>query len=165
MTSTPSTLGVPKPGAPIEIVPLHPGPPAPALPEWYPAWARALGELYFSGTTCLFVLHGNVHDLIRCPSADGSDGYCNLLEFLSAQVFGSWDVVVQYDLARGLRAAAGSDAKRLQAMVQYLSSRMGDPAAWPRDPDSVLLALDRLLERTLLEEDAARRKSLGIVLD
>src|SRR5262249_39115409 len=33
------------------------------------------------------------------------------------------------------------------------------------DPDSVLLALDKLLERNLLEEDAARRKSLGIVLD
>ncbi len=38
-----------------------------ALPDWYPAWARELAELYFSGTTCLFVLHGNVHDLIRCP--------------------------------------------------------------------------------------------------
>src|SRR5579872_1890333 len=67
---------------------------AAALPEWYPAWARALGELYFSGTTCLFVLHGNVHDLIRCPSADGGDVYCNLSEFLSSQVFGSWDVVI-----------------------------------------------------------------------
>lgn len=150
---------------PAENAPLRPGPPAPALPDWYPAWARSLGELYFSGTTCLFILHGNVHDLIRCPAADGGDVYCNLSEFLASQIFGSWDVVVQYDLARGLRAAAGSDPKRLQGMVQYLSSRLGDSTAWPRDPDGVLLALDRLLERTLLEEDAAKRKSLGIVLD
>ena len=141
------------------------GSPPAALPDWYPGWARALGELYFSGTTCLFVLHGNVHDLIHCPAPDGGENYCNLSEFLATQVFGSWDVVVQYDLARGLRAAAGSDAQRLQGMVQYLSSRLGDSTAWPRDPDSVLLALDRLLERALLEEDAARRKSLGIVLD
>jgi AAA+ superfamily predicted ATPase len=153
------------PAPPAEHVPLHPGPPAPALPEWYPGWARALGELYFSGTTSFFVLHGNVHDFIRCPKDDGTGIYCNLSEFLSTQVFGSWDVVVQYDLARGLRATAGSDSQRLQAMVQYLSSRLGDPAGWPRDPDSVLLSLDRLLERTLLEEEPARRKSLGIVLD
>jgi AAA+ superfamily predicted ATPase len=138
---------------------------AKALPEWYPAWARMLGELYFSGTTCLFIVHGNVHDLIRCPLSDGSDTYCNLSEFLASQVFGSWDVIAQYDLARGLRAAAGGDSQRLQGMVQYLSGRLGDPSAWPRDPDGVLLALDRLLERTLLEDDPARRKSLGIILD
>lgn len=126
--------------------------------------------MYFSGTTCLFVVYGNVHDLIRCPSpiplgADGVDSYCNLSEFLAAQVFGSWDVVVQYDLARGLRASAGGDGQRLQGMMQYLSSRLGDPTTWVRDPDTVLLALERLVERTLLEDDPSRRKSLGIVFD
>lgn len=145
--------------------PVSAGPTAKTLPEWYPAWARSLGELYFSGTTCLFVVHGNVHDLIRCPATDGTDIYCNLSEFLASQVFGSWDVIAQYDLARGLRAAAAGDANRLQGMVQFLSSRLGDPSAWPRDPDSVLLALDKLLERALLEDDPARRKSLGIILD
>ena len=39
-------------------------PPAP-LPPWFPGWARDLADLYFSGTTCLFILHGNVHDLLR----------------------------------------------------------------------------------------------------
>jgi AAA+ superfamily predicted ATPase len=135
------------------------------LPDWFPAWARSLAELYFSGTTCLFVVHGNVHDLIRCRSQDGTETYCNLPEFLSAQVFGSWDVVVQYDLARGLRASAGGDRLRLQGMVQYLTARLGEPLSWPRDPDNVLLALDRMVERTLLEEDPAQRKSVGIIFD
>ena len=70
--------------------------------NWTQVWARELADLYFSGTTCLFVLHGNVHDLIRCPAGDG-DTYCNLPEFLAAQVFGSWDVVLHHDLAQGLR--------------------------------------------------------------
>lgn len=140
--------------------------PAPALPDWFPPWARRLAELYFSGTTCLFIVHGNVHDLIRCPAKNGDgDDYCSLPEFLATQVFGSWDVVVQYDLARGLRPAVGSDAKRLQPMVQYLASRLGEPATWPRDAESVLLTLDKLVERNLLEDDAAHRKSLGIILD
>ena len=89
----------------------------PEFPDWYPPWARQLAELYFSGTTCLFVVHGNVHDLIRRPTSEGHT-YCSLPEFLATQVFGSWDVVVQYDLARGLRPTAGDDPQRLQGMVQ-----------------------------------------------
>jgi len=134
------------------------------LPEWFPAWARRLAEQYFSGTTCLFVIHGNVHDLIRCPTENG-ETYCNLPEFLATQIFGSWDVVVQYDLARGLRPAAGADSARQQVMAQYLAGRLGDPGNWPRDADTVLLTLDKLVERNLLEDDTGRRKSIGIVLD
>ncbi len=72
------------------------------LPDWYPGWARELADLYFSGTTCLFVLHGNVHDLIPCAE-DSRPAYGNLPEFLATQLFGSWDLVLHYDLARGLR--------------------------------------------------------------
>jgi AAA+ superfamily predicted ATPase len=134
------------------------------LPPWWPAWARELADLYFSGTTCLFVLHGNVHDLIRCPDGD-QDDYCNLPEFLAAQVFGSWDVVLHHDLARGLRPLAGRDDRRLQAMAQYLAGRLGEPGSWPRDPESLLLLLDRLIERNLLEGEPSRRKSIGLVFD
>ena len=56
----------------------------PVLPESYPAWARELAELYSSGTTCVFVVHGNVHDLIRLPTA-GDAAYGNLAEFLATQ--------------------------------------------------------------------------------
>jgi len=134
------------------------------LPDWFPPWAKQLADLYYSGTTCLFVLHGNTHDLLRCPDGDG-DRYCNVAEFLAGQLFGSWDVVLHYNLARGLRPLAGSDSARLQNMMQFLSSRVsGEPATWPRDPDSVLLLLDKLIERNLIE-DEPRRKSIGIILD
>ncbi len=136
----------------------------PELPAWYPTWAAELADLYFSGTTCLFVLHGNVHDLVACRDGEQTT-YCNLPEFLATQLFGSWDVVVTYDLARGLRPLAGANPKRLQAMVSHLTARLGDPASWPRDPENLLAALDRFIERGLLEEDPARRKSVGIVFD
>jgi AAA+ superfamily predicted ATPase len=153
------------PPADTSHLPEKPAPPGgvPELPTWYPPWAHDLAELYFSGTTCLFVLHGNVHDLVRCPG-DAGDIYCGLPEFLATQLFGSWDVVLHYDMARGLRPLAGADPKRLQAMVQYLASRGGEPSAWPRDPENLLLALDRLIEGGLLEEDPSRRKKIAILL-
>ena len=129
----------------------------PTLPEWFPEWAKELADLYFSGTTCLFLLHGNVHDLVRV-SATASDGWCNLPEFLATQLFGNWDVVLHYDLGRGLRPLAGSDPARLQAMVQRLSARLGEPGTWPRDPDQALALLDRYLERTLVDENEAKKR-------
>src|SRR5438045_1709123 len=92
-----------------------PGP----LPDWYPSWAVQLANLYFSGTTCVFVLHGNVRDLMRMPDGETSC-YCGLVDFLVSQIFGRWDLVVGYDLSRGLRAMAGDDAERLRTMSQYL---------------------------------------------
>src|SRR5262245_49772971 len=125
--------------------------PAPALPEWYPAWSKELAELYFSGTINTFVLYGNVHDLVRCRD-DGKTTFVNLSDFLATQVFGSWDVTLSYDLGRGLRPVAGDDAKRLQSMVQYVSGVIGAPNTWQRDPDKVLDLLEPLLQRNLLED-------------
>lgn len=137
------------------------------LPAWHPAWARELADLYFSGTTCVFLLHGNVHDLIRSSdvTTGNNDTYATLTEFLASQVFGSWDIVLQYDLGRGLRSAAGPNPQRLQSMMQHLSARLGDAGTWPRDPDNVLLLLDRFLERSLLETDPTQRKSIGLIFD
>src|SRR5262245_55113416 len=136
-----------------------PGP----LPDWYPAWAAELANLYFSGTTCVFVLHGNVHDLVRV-SDDGANRYCALNDFLVSQVFGRWDLVLGYDLSRGLRALAADDAERLRAMSQSLVGRWGEPATWPRDPDKALLGLDVFVERNLLEEPA-NRKGVALIFD
>ncbi len=135
------------------------------LPSWWPAWARELAELYFSGTVCTFVVHGNVHDLVACPAADGTLNYMSLGDFLATQLFGSWDVVLGYDLGRGLRPLAGPDAKRLQAMAQHLTGAIGLPASWPRDPDKVLDLLEQLIQRSLLDESPQGRKSLGVVFE
>lgn len=140
-----------------------PAQPAGPLPDSYPVWARELADLYFSGTTCVFVLHGNVHDLVRLPSEDGTC-YCELTEFLATQVFGRWDLVLNYDLSHGLRALAGPDPERLRAMSQWLVARWGEPASWTRDPDKALLGLDAFVERNLMEEPAGR-KSIAIVFD
>ena len=38
---------------------------------WLPRWAREFSDQFFAGTTCVFLLHGNVHDLTR-QERDGS---------------------------------------------------------------------------------------------
>ena len=135
-----------------------------SLPDWFPAWARELADLYFSGSTCVFILHGNVNDLIRHEDSDGEAGYCTLVDFLGENLFGSWDMVLRHDLSNGLRALAGSDADRHQEMMRYLTTLMGPHQKWSRSPDDILLTLDQLLERNLLNE-SEKRKSYGLVFE
>jgi AAA+ superfamily predicted ATPase len=124
-----------------------------------------MADLYFSGTTCLFILHGNVHDLIRSAPPKGEEAYANLGEFLATQVFGSWDIVLRYDLGKGLGLQAGSDRARLQTMVQQIAPRLGEPGSWPRDPETVLVLLDRFIERSLLDGEERPRQRIAIVFD
>jgi AAA+ superfamily predicted ATPase len=134
------------------------------LPAWYPAWAKELADAYFSGTTSVFLLHGNVHDLIETRDATGKEVYCNISEFLATQLFGKWDVVVSHDLSRGLRPQAGANADRLRTMMQYLSSRWGDPTGWPAEPEAILGLIEETLDRNLIAKEADR-KSIAFLFE
>jgi AAA+ superfamily predicted ATPase len=133
------------------------------LPQWFPAWASQLADLYFSGTTAAFVLYGNTYDLFRI-GGDDSSRYGVLAEFLAEQLFGRWSLVLHYDLGRGLRAFAGRDEKRLKDMVTLVNKRLGDISALQKDPATAFAVLDRLVRNNIMavEDD---RLSVAVVLE
>jgi AAA+ superfamily predicted ATPase len=133
------------------------------LPAWFPGWASRLSELYFSGTTSLFILHGATHDLVRMGQ-DETLRYGVLSEFLAEQLFGRWDLVLHYDLARGLRAFAGRDGARLKEMVPLANQKVADISNMKRDPGSVLPVLDRFVNNNLMA-DEDDRLSAAIIID
>ena len=132
------------------------------LPDWFPEWAGELAELYFSGTTNVFLLHGNTFDFVK-TTAKGSN-YGSISDFLSEQLFGRWDLVLHYDLARGLRCVAGSSSERLRDMVTLANRRVGDLSRIPKDPSKTLMVLDRFLQKNVMAKPADRL-SVGIVID
>lgn len=129
------------------------------FPAHFPPWATKLAELYFSGTTSMFVVHGNTFDMVRA----GPDRWIGLADFLSEQLFGRWDLVIHYDLARGLRCSAGSNAKRLQDMVQTAGKWLGDLRALPRDPTKGLAALDLLIQKNVMSEPDQRLRAAFLI--
>lgn len=137
-----------------------------SVPDWYPGWAREMANLYFAANTCLFVVHGNVNDLIHCRVQKDNqtlDRFCGLTDFLSEQVFGTWDVVTSYDMGRGIQAQAGPDPQRLREMMKVLAKNIGSPATWSRTPDDVLTAIQRMVQRNLMEQDAGDRKRMAFL--
>jgi AAA+ superfamily predicted ATPase len=132
-------------------------------PKWYMPWASQLAELYFSGTTAAFVLHGNTYDFVRI--GDGSDArYGVLSEFLAEQLFGRWSLVLHYDLGRGLRVLAGRDEQRLKDMVALANRKVGDLSALPKDPAAAFALLDRFVRNNLMAAEADRL-SLALIMD
>jgi len=133
------------------------------LPSWFPAWASQLADLYFSGTTAAFVLHGNTYDLFRIGADEGSR-YGVLAEFLSEQLFGRWSLVLHYDLGRGLRAFAGRDEQRLKEMVTLTNKKLGDLSALPKDPAATFALVDRFVRNNIMAAEDDRR-SLALMMD
>jgi AAA+ superfamily predicted ATPase len=157
----------------------------PDLPRWFPAWASQLADLYFSGTTAAFVLHGNTYDLFRIGADDNSPAstalgrpdpstssglgivegrYGVLSEFLAEQLFGRWSLVLHYDLGRGLRAFAGRDEQRLKDMVTLANKKLGDLSALTKEPAATFALLDRFVRNNIMaaEDD---RLSLALIMD
>ena len=126
-----------------------------ALPAWFPPWAGKIAELYFSGTTSMFVLGGNTFDYVQVAEGTARR-YGTLAEFFAEQLFGRWDLVLHYDLARGLRCVAGRDEERLKEMVALANRRLGDLATLPRDPGATLAALDRFVVKNAMADDKDR---------
>ena len=149
------------PGAPLSAPAAREVGPA-GLPAWFPAWASRLAELYRSGTTSTFLLGGNTFDYVRV--ADDPPRWGTLAEFLAEQLFGRFDLVLHYDLARGLRCLAGRSEERLRERVALAARRLGDLAALPRDPAAALAALDRLVLRnaTAAEDE---RVDVAVIVD
>ena len=131
-----------------------------SLPEHWPLWAKKFAELYFSATTAMYVLHGNVADLY--PLRNSRFG--TLSEFLSEEMFGQWSLVLGFDLARGIRAVGASDAKRQLEMTGLLARTLGEPKMLPRDPTVVLALLDRMVAEQLVA-DKKDQLSIAIVID
>lgn len=131
------------------------------VPEWFPGWAAELSELYYSGSTSLFVLYGNVHDL--CPLTTDGSTYGGVSDFLAEQVFGRWDLVLYYDLARGLRVFAGRDGVRLKEMVVRANEKVGDLALARKDPSTAFALLDRFVQNNIMAGEES--VSAAILID
>ena len=134
------------------------------LPEWFPAWASQLADLYFSATTAAFVLHGNTYDLFRVGTGEGA-GYGVLAEFLAEQVFGRWSLVLHYDLGQGLRAYVGrGEQQRLKDMVALANRKLGDLSALPKDPAAAFAVLDKFVRGNIMAAEGDRL-SLALIID
>src|SRR5215475_10814286 len=100
------------------------------MPTIFPTWAEELRRRYLRGEASVFVVHGNVHDLVL----DGAGELVSLGDFLARTVFEKKDIVIRYNLSTGCRFA--KKAGKIDGAEVLLLER---------SPDKVLPALEKLM--------------------
>ena len=135
--------------------------PSTAHLEGLPAWARLLSEKYYSRTIAVFVLCGNVRDLVPVKRA-GVTEFLPLSRFLNEALFGQRDLVLTYDRGGGLTFAhPDMQADFARALVGYDSFHGTNySAGLPQRPDGVLNLLDNYLRLRI-----ADTKKIALVID
>ncbi len=127
--------------------------PAASHLEAFPPWARQFSEKYYSRTYALFVLYGNVRDLVPLKRPGAAPEYLPLPRFLQQALFGQRDLVMSYDRGGGLHFSNSEmqgDFRR--ALAGYDSFHGSNYAqALPRNPDGVLNLLDNYLRLRILD--------------
>src|SRR3984957_18217517 len=125
-----------------------------------PAWARELSEKYYSRSFALFVLHGNVRDLVPLRKQESAE-FVPLDEFLSGALFGQRDLVLHYDRGGLGFGSAESQADFRRALEGYDSfhGTTYSKGGLPRNPDAVLNLLDNYLRLRIADD-----KKLGLVI-
>src|ERR1700721_1110093 len=126
-----------------------------------PAWARELSEKYYSRSFRLFVLYGNVRDLVPLRSQEITT-FVPLDEFLSGALFGQRDLVLHYDRGGLSFGSSDTQADFRRALEGYDSfhGTTYSQGGVPRNPDAVLNLLDNYLRLRI-----ADGKKIGLVID
>ena len=132
-----------------------------ALLDSLPAWAKELSEKYYSRTITMFVLHGNVRDLVAFRH-DGALEFCALSRFLRSGLFGQRDIVVTYDRGGGLSFAEPRMQEDFRQAISGYDQFHGTSyaTALPRNPDGVLNLLDNYLRLRI-----ADGRKIALILD
>jgi AAA+ superfamily predicted ATPase len=126
-----------------------------------PAWARELSEKYYSRSYSLFVLYGNVRDLVPLRQQD-SISFVALDEFLFSALFGQRDLILHYDrggLSFGNPASQSDFRRALEGYDSFHGTTYAQSGV-PRTPDAVLNLLDNYLRLRI-----ADGKKIGLVVD
>ncbi len=108
----------------------------------------------------MFVLHGNVRDLVPLRRQEGTD-FVPLEQFLSTALFGQRDLILHYDRGGLSFGSADSQADFRRALEGYDSfhgTTYGQ--GLPRNPDAVLNLLDNYLRLRIQD-----KKKIALILD
>jgi transitional endoplasmic reticulum ATPase len=112
-----------------------------------PAWADTLRVRYLSGEGSMFLLHGNVRDLVPWREGSGAAAWLDLRGFLERFLGRTRDLVAYHNVSTGLQFADRSQEQRFRRVVDTRRALRGDGpmAALPHSVDDTLDALEMLL--------------------
>jgi AAA+ superfamily predicted ATPase len=124
----------------------------------WPEWARRLAHAIRARLGNTFILHGNTHDLVPAPGAIAGGAaairFVSISEFLAEQVFGTRDVVIEYQRANGAIFHTRESHRLFHETLGAIDTIHGTDysRSVPRDPATFCSLLDSFLKQMALKE-------------
>jgi SpoVK/Ycf46/Vps4 family AAA+-type ATPase len=128
----------------------------------FPAWAKDLADRYMSGSSCLFILSGNINDWVPLREPNKTS-FVSLSDFLKDALFGKRDAVVLYDQGTGITVSPDAVTdfyKTVEAMDTIAGTSYAKKP--PKNPSEALLVIDRFIRSRAL--DARKKASVAVVI-
>lgn len=129
-----------------------------------PTWSEEMKSHYLAGGSSFFIFHGNVDDLVGTDQ-EGAYVVETLPDYLAGRLLKTYDLVLHYDVGRGLRSNAGGDPQRLTRMNSLLSQILGATGELPRESSPVLRLIDRLVTLLLVGSASGRNYTTAFLFD
>jgi transitional endoplasmic reticulum ATPase len=111
-----------------------------------PAWADELRTRYLAGEASMFLVHGNVRDLVPW-TVHGRSEWVDTRTFLERFLSRTREVVATYDVSQGMLFPSRSHERRFQTVVDAARAMRGEPKLdfIPRMPGDAIPVFETLI--------------------
>jgi AAA+ superfamily predicted ATPase len=125
-----------------------------------PAWAQELSYKYLSKTTNLYILHGNIRDLLPHKMHEGEFVFARIQDYISEVLFGSRDIIAFYDRSSGVTFYSDEMARSYQTEMAERYPDMDGADFITTEPNQSFFYLEKYFLMNI-----PRKKRMVLILD
>jgi AAA+ superfamily predicted ATPase len=125
-----------------------------------PAWAQELSYKYLSKTTNLYIIHGNIRDLLPHKMNEGEFVFARIQDYISEVLFGSRDIIAFYDRSSGVSFYADEMTRDYQAAMAERYPAIDGADFITSDPGQSFFYLEKYFLMNI-----PRKKRMVLILD
>jgi len=94
----------------------------------WPEWVREFAQKYGSKTANLYIVHGNIRDILPKETEEGEFTFDEIHRYIAEKIFGNQDIIVYFDCSNGVSFCTDSMLKEYEAVLgkRFPNAEEGD---------------------------------------
>ncbi|MCL2720575.1 MAG: AAA family ATPase [Treponema sp.] len=130
-----------------------------------PAWAQEFSNKYRSKSSTLYILHGNIRDILPHERKEGEFVFKRVQDYISEILFGNQDIIAYYDRSSGISfCEPHMDQEYLEAAPGLVTSESADKGDFvSNDPEKSFPYIEKYFLSRIPKEKKEKCRMVFIV--
>jgi len=131
----------------------------------WPEWVREFAVKYGSKTANLYIVHGNIRDLLPKETEEGEFIFAQIHKYIAEIVFGNQDIIAYYNRSEGVSFCTEGMAKEYEAV---LGKRFPDTEAddfISADPEKSFFYLEKYFMMRIPKDRRSPSPRMVLIID